>query len=177
MKSLNDTIRSFPYPGSRAQHKGCRHVRRWYLVVLSRRLGPDAAWVQRHLAACPRCRRRVAGWRKVDLALSIVKSQPHHLDLLRQANASTLKMLTHTLRDASQAKELAGAQSEPSFLERSGSYRHWATHAAACFVILFLAKSGLFASFDRLSTGSENLVRQYYTSHAGDDLAGEMFDS
>lgn len=177
MKFLNDTIRSFPYCGPQAQHKGCRHVRRWYLVALSRRLGPDAAWVQRHLAACPRCRRRVAGWRKVDLALSIVKSQPHRLDLLRQANASTLKMLTHTLRDAPQAQELVAAKPEPSFLERSGSYRHWATHAAACFVILFLAKSGLFASLSHLSTGSENLVRHYYTSHAGDDLAGEIFDS
>ena len=177
MKSLSDRIRSFPYLGSRAQHQGCRHFRRWYLLALSRRLGPDATWVQRHLAACPRCRRRVASWRKVDLALSIVKSEPRRLDLLRQANANTLKMLTHTLRDAPQAKELAVARSEPSFLERSGSYRHWATHAAACFIILFLAKSGLFASFSRLSTGSEKLVRQYYTSHAGDDLAGEMFDS
>ena len=177
MEFLNDKVRSFANPEGRDRRRVCRHIRGSYMVALSRRLGPDAPWIQQHLAACPRCRRRLAAWRRVELAFSAVKSQPHRLDLVRRANAGTVKMLSHDLRNAPQAQELAEVRTEPSFLERSGNYRHWATNVAACLVILFLAKSGLFSSFDRLSARSRELVRQYYVDHAGDDLAGEVFDA
>jgi len=177
MRFFHNINLSSPIFRPRTHGKDCRRIRRHCLIALSRRFGPDAAWVRRHLAVCPRCRARLYGWRRVELTMRILKSQPHGLDLLKRANASTIKMLKHDLQEAPQAQELATAQSEPSFLERSVNYRHWATNVAACFVILFLAKSGLFSSLDRLSTGSEQLVRQYYACHAGDDLAGEIFDA
>ncbi|UCD50716.1 MAG: hypothetical protein JSW27_24740 [Phycisphaerales bacterium] len=163
--------------GPRTRGKACRRLRRRCLMALSRRLGPDAAWVRRHVAVCPRCRARLYGWRRVELTMRVLKSQPHCLDLLQRANASTIKMLKHDLQEAAQARELVTARSEPSLLERSMSYRRWSTNVAACFVILFLAKSGLFTSLDRVTTGSERLVRSYYASRAGDDLAQEVFDA
>ena len=177
MKAVNDTDRPFPNPGASRRAKDCGRIGRRFRAALCRGLGPEAAWVQRHLAECPRCRRRVAAWHKVDLALRVVKSQPHRLDLLREANTSTLKMLKHELRDAPQARVLADSRPEPSFLERSGKYRHWAANVAACFAILFLAKSGLFSSLDRLNTGGAEFVRQYYANQAGEDLAKEIFDA
>jgi hypothetical protein len=146
-------------------------------MALSRRIGPDAAWVRRHVAVCPRCRARLYGWRRVELTMRILKSQPHCLNLLQRANASTIKMLKHDLREAPQAQELVATKSEPSLLERSIRYRHWSTNVAACFVILFLAKCGLFTSLDRVTSGSERFVRSYYASRAGDDLAQEVFDA
>ena len=177
MRFFRDKDESRPIFGPRPRGKACRRIRRRCLMALSRRLGPDAAWVRRHLAVCPRCRARLHGWRRVELTMRILKSEPHCLDLLRRANASTMKMLKHDLQEAPQARELVTAKPEPSLLERSMSYRHWSTNVAACFVILFLAKSGLFVSLDRLTTGSQDFVRSYYASRAGDDLAQEVFDA
>jgi len=174
---LIDKARSLTDPGSRSRTRGCRRLRNASWAVPSLSLGPDALWIQRHLARCSRCRKRLAGWRHIELAFAAVKSQPHALDLLARANTETLRMLEHDLREAPQAQGLAEMRVEPSFLERSFGYRHWASHVAACFVALLLAKAGLFSSLDRLSTDSEKVVRQYYTSHVGDDLAEEVFDS
>ena len=161
---------------SRTNRCGCRRLRQRYLMALARRLGPDAPWVQRHLDVCPRCRQRMAGWHRVELAFSALKSQSFSLDLLRQANSDAVKMLTRDLREAPQADHLTHAKAEPTLLERSLRYRHWATNVAACFVVLILAKSGLFSSLDRFNSGSEKLVRDYFASQAGDDLADELFD-
>jgi len=111
------------------------------------------------------------------MALRVVKSQPHRLDLLKRANAEAVKMLKHDLRDTPQARALENSEPEPSLLERSGRYRHWVTNVAACFAIVLLTKSGLFASLDEVNARGEKFVRQYYTSQVGEDLAQEIFDA
>jgi len=177
MKRPNQKGFSFPQLGLRRRPRNCRGIRHSFATVVAHRLGPDATWIQRHLTTCPRCRQRLAAWHRVELALSATKSQPHPLNLLARANADTVRMLSRDLRNRPQAHALAETQAEPSFLDRSVNYRHWATNVAACLVIVFLAKSGLFSSLDRLSAGSEKIVRQYYTNQVGDDLAGELFDA
>jgi hypothetical protein len=109
------------------------------------------------------------------MALRVLKTQPHRLDLLRRANAEAVKMLKRDLRDAPQAHALADSEPEPSLLERSGRYRHWAANVAACLAIALLIKSGLFASLDGATARGEKLVQQYYTSQVGEDLAREIF--
>jgi hypothetical protein len=113
----------------------------------------------------------------VELGLRVVKSRPHNLGLLQRANAEAVKMLTHELREAAKASELTNAEAEPPFLGRAGRHRHWLTNIAACLAILFLTRSGLFSSLNRLNAGGEAYVRHYYASQAGEDLAGEVFDS
>jgi hypothetical protein len=161
--------------GHRPAVSRCRQIRRRLADSMARRLGPDAPWVQRHVAHCPRCQKRLAALGKVDLALAIIKSQPHRLDLLTRANSAAVKMLKHSLREAAETQKLEQARSEPGLIERCARYRISATHVAACIAILFLTKAGLFSSFDRLHTRGEAALKQYYTHQAGEDVAKDIF--
>ena len=175
MRPLAGKDKAFSSSANTSRQKGCRRLRQWLVTSLSRGLGPEAAWVQRHAADCPRCQRRIAALSKVELALSIVKSQPHQLDLLKRANTHAIGMLKHSLQEAKQARTLENLRPEPSFLERSGRYRHRLANIAACFAIVLLTRTGLFSSLDRVSTRGEEFMRQYYASQVGEDLAGEVF--
>ncbi|HNY80793.1 MAG: hypothetical protein RBS72_15070 [Sedimentisphaerales bacterium] len=174
MKPVNLLERLFC--NSKPSADRCRRTRQWFATALSRRLGPEAGWVRRHVAVCPRCRKRLAGLRNVEMALSLVRSQPHSLDLLSRANAHAIKMLQHGLRQAPKARELERSRPEPSLVEQFGQYRHSAVNVAACIAILLLTRAGVFGSLDKARTGGQKAVRQYYASHVGNDLAEEVFD-
>ena len=175
MKHLTQSSEPGSNSANRETDAGCRSMRQRVLASLSKGIGPRAGWVQRHVAHCPRCQRRLAAWSKVELALSIIKSEPHQLDLLSKANSCAVKMLKHSLREAPKAFLLEKARPEPSFLQRSARYRPRITNAAACVAILVLTRSGLFSSLDRATAGGEKLMKQYYAVHAGEDIAEEVF--
>jgi hypothetical protein len=177
MKPWTGKDKPFFKINSTSRRRGCKHIRRWLVVSLRRGLGPEAGWVQRHTAGCPKCQRRIAAVSTVELALSIVKSQPHQLDLLKRANAHAIGMLKHSLQEAPQTRTLENARSEPSFIERSGRYRHQLANLAACLAIVLLTRTGLFCSLDRMSTRGEEFMRQYYARQVGEDLAEEVFDA
>jgi anti-sigma factor RsiW len=175
MKHLTNNDESGLSSINHGMEKGCRSMRQRLLTSLGKGLGPQAGWVQRHVANCPRCQRRLAAWGKVELALSIVKSQPHRLDLLSRANSCAVKMLKHSLRDAPKARVLEKTRPEPSLLQRSGRYRYRITNIAACAAILVLTRSGLFSSLDRATADGEKFMKQYYAANAGEDIAEEIF--
>lgn len=143
---------------------------------LCAKLGSEARWVQRHVAHCPTCRRRLVASGKVDLALSVVKSQCQRLDLPMRANACAVRMLNHALREAAEARGLERTTAEPSLIERCGKYESVLTSVAACVAILFLTKTGLFSSLDRARAQGREVMKQYYSSQAGEDLASEIFE-
>ncbi len=153
----------------------CRKIRRRLADSAYRRLGPGASWVQRHVAGCPRCQRRLAALGKVDLALSVVKSQPHRLDLLMRANTAAVQMLSRQLREDAESRRLEQARPEPSFAERCGRHQNAVTNVAACLAILVLTKAGIFSSLDSANTHGQAVMKQYYTNQAGEDLAREVF--
>lgn len=155
----------------------CKRIRQRLADSACRRIGPEAPWIQRHVASCPRCQRRLAAIAKVDLALSAIRCQPHRLDLLMRANTAALRMLSHQLRQAGQARRLEQAKPEPCLTEKCGCYRGAVTNVAACIAILFLTKAGIFSSFDKARTRGQAVMKQYYASQAGDDLAREVFGS
>jgi anti-sigma factor RsiW len=155
----------------------CRRIRQHLLESARHRLGPEAPWVQRHVASCPKCQRRLARIAKVDLALSAIKSQPHRLDLLMRANSAAIRMLNHQLREAAQARRLEEARPEPCLIERYSRYRFAITNVAACVAILFLTKTGVFSSFKTARTEGQAAMKQYYANQAGEDLAREVFGS
>jgi hypothetical protein len=64
---------------------------------------------------------------------------------------------------------------EPKLLERWGKYRCSAANLAACIAILFLMKIGVFSSMNEFQTQGQKIIRQYYTSQVGEDLADEVF--
>ncbi len=163
----------------------CWHERSepaWFAKVRERladsahhRLGPAAPWVQRHVATCPRCQRRLAAFGKVDVALSLIKSQPHRLDLLMRANTAAIHMLSRQLREAPEAGELKEARPESSLVERYARYQGTVTSVAACLAILLLTKAGIFTTLDKARTRGEAAMKQYYVNRAGEDLTGEIF--
>lgn len=175
MKPLTGKDKSFSSTGNPARPQSCRRIRRLLAASLCHRLGPEARWVQRHTANCPRCQRRIAAVNRVELALAIVKSQPYHIDLLKQANAHAIGVLKHSLREASQADTLRNSRPEPSFIERSGRYRYRLGNVAACLAIVVLTRTGLFSSLERVNARGKECMRQYYAAQAGEDLAGEVF--
>jgi hypothetical protein len=127
------------------------------------------------VAVCPRCQQRLAAFGKVDVALSLIKSQPHRLDLLMRANAAAIHMLSRSLREAPEAGRLREARPEPSALEPFVRYQGTITGVAACLAVLLLTKAGIFTSLDKARTRGEAAMKQYYTNRAGEDLTGEIF--
>ncbi|MHC4574314.1 MAG: hypothetical protein ACYS76_09320 [Planctomycetota bacterium] len=155
----------------------CRQIKTRLFRVLSSRLGPNANWVQKHLAICPRCQRRLAAVSKVDLALSILKSQPHSLDLLKRANTQAVGVLKHSLRHAPKARKLKTVRPEPKLLERCRKYAHSAANAAACITIVCLMKTGIFSYMNNVQSQGQQVVKQYYASQIGQDMADDIFSA
>ena len=153
----------------------CRRIRTLLYTAATKRLGPGAGWFQRHVAGCPRCRRRLAASRKVDLALSLVKTQPHKLDLLASANARAVAVLKHSLRAEPEAHKLRTKLPEPKFLEMFRGCGRSMANAAACVAILLLMKIGVLSSMNQFHSTGQKSMKQYYTARIGEDLAGEIF--
>jgi len=158
-------------------NKKCRQIRAWLYKAINSRIGLGADWVQNHIANCPRCQRRVTSLGKVNLALSVMKSQPHNLDLLMRANAQAIGVLKHSLRQAPKARKLRTLLPEPKLLERCRKYKRSVANVAACIAILLLMKIGIFSSMDKLQTEGQKVIKQYYASHVGQELADEIFSA
>jgi hypothetical protein len=153
----------------------CKQIAVWLHKAIGGRFSLDTDWIQNHIADCPRCRRRLSAIGKVDLALSLIKSQPHKLDLLMRANTQAIGVLRHSLRQEPKAEKLKTCLPEPNLLERWGKYAHTIAKVAACIAILLLMKTGVFSSMDKFQTEGKKAIKQYYTKHIGKNLADEIF--
>jgi len=166
---------NLPKGGQDSRVNKCRQIRARLRKAIRSHFGPEADWVQNHIANCPRCQRRFASVGKVNLALSLMKSQPHNLDLLMRANAQAIGVLKHSLREAPKAKTLKNIQPEPKLLERCSMYKSSAANVAACIAILFLMKIGVFSFMDKFQSEGQKVVKQYYVNQVGEDLANDIF--
>jgi hypothetical protein len=153
----------------------CSQIRAWFYKAISSRFGPDADWLQNHIGNCPRCQRRIVSSSKVNLAISLMKSQRHRLDLLMCANAQAIGVLKHCLRQEPKARKLKKTLPEPKLLERCSKYGHSIANVAACIAILILMKIGVFSSMDNFHTQGQKAYQQYYAKQVGEDLASEIF--
>jgi hypothetical protein len=153
----------------------CRSMRLWLRHIIGGRFSIEAGWIQDHLAHCPRCRERILPLGRVEMAMSLLKTQPHQLDLLMRANTKAIGMLKHSLRNAPKADKLKGARPEPTFAERYGKYVRPTANAAACLALLVLAKIGIFESMKRFDQESQKTIHQYYAKNVGSELADEIF--
>ena len=155
----------------------CKNIKTWLYDAVTSRFGLNADWVQNHIVNCPRCQRRLASAGKVHLALAIVKSQTHSLNLLMRANAKTIDVLKHSLRYCPKARKLKKMLPEPKLFERCGKYKHSLANTAACIAILLLMKTGVFSSMDKFQSEGQKVVKQYYASHLGQELTDEIFSA
>ena len=157
----------------------CRHLQLIDRAIrfLADSIGHDRRWIKNHIANCPRCQRRLARLGKVELAISLLKSRPHGLDLLKRANTQAISVLRHSLRTTTQAEYLRNIRPEPGIFERCSKYKHSFANAAACIVIAVLMKNSTFYSAKTFETKGQKTVEHYYASQAGEDLAREIFGS
>ena len=151
----------------------CRSIRNLLFAVL--RL--DSEWVQSHIANCPRCQKRLARTSKVNIAIMLIKNQPHKLDLLSRANEKTVAVLQHSIRNSSKADRLKKALPKPTVFTRLSRYRYAAANIAACVAILLMIKTGIFPSVERFQNDSKGALKYYYTVQAGEEVADEIFPS
>ncbi len=153
----------------------CKRFRNWLYSALSRHINPEAAWLQNHIANCPRCRRRLLSRSKVDLAISFMKSQPLSLDLLMRANEQAIGVLKHSLRKAPKADKLRQIKPGPKLVERLYKHIQPVGNMAACVVILIMMKASIFSSMNSVQAKGQKVIRQYYTDRVGEDLTEEIF--
>ncbi|MHC4457745.1 MAG: hypothetical protein ACYS0I_11800 [Planctomycetota bacterium] len=154
-------------------NKKCKDLRTALYKISARIL--HAHWAQYHIANCSRCRQRLASAGRVHLALSLIKAQPHKLDLLMRANTQTISTLKHGLRYAPKAQKLKSAFPKQKLLERCIIYKRPLANVAACIVILFLMKIGIFSSVEKFHSEGQKVLKQYYVKNVGQDLANEIF--
>jgi hypothetical protein len=153
----------------------CRRIRGWLHETLRSHFSLNANWVQNHIANCPKCQRRFSSIGKVNLALSLIKSQPHKLDLLMRANTQAIGVLKHSLREAPKAQKLKTMQPELKMREICSVYKRSVANIAACIAILFLMKTGIFYSVDTFQDQGKKAIKQYYINQVGEDLASDIF--
>ncbi len=158
---------------------GMQQAVRAPLQGLFQRLGldPEAEWVQRHIAVCPRCQRRFARTARVKLALTLMKSQSYRANLLPRANTQTLSTLKHSLRHTVEAEKLKVYRPQPGLWDTWRSLRGSLTQMAACLALFVLGKVGTFTSIEKAQSLGQKAVQQYYTQGVGEDLTSELFDA
>lgn len=153
----------------------CKSVRTRLSEIINSYVGLNSNWLQNHIASCPRCQRRLADFGRVNLALSLVKSHPHRLDLWMRANTQAISVLKHSLRNIPKAQKLKSIKPEPGLIEKSRKYKSSIVNTAACLAVLFLMKTGVFSSMNKFQTGGTDAMRSYYATRVGADIADEIF--
>jgi len=166
----------FDKPSSRKTNR-CKRFRNWLYSTLGSHISPEATWLQKHIAYCPRCHKRFISRSKVDLALSFIKSQPLDLSLLMRANEQAIGVLKHSLRQAPKADKLRQIKPESKQVERLYKHLQPVGNMAACALVLFMMKTGIFSSINGLQDKGQKVIRQYYVNQVGEDLTEEIFPS
>ena len=176
MKNLkickHDIISDQPNEGSSGY---CKKIRRRFSYTFGKYFSINAPWLQRHIAKCPRCQRRLASVGRVHLALSFIKSQSHSLDLLMNANKQTINVLKHSLREAPKAQKLKIARPDIKPAQRLIQCFRPSANLAACILVLFLMKFGIFSSMESARTKGQKAYKQYYIDRIGEELTDDIF--
>jgi len=155
-----------------------RSMRR-YMRRMQRRLGlwlgAESDWLWAHAATCPRCQRRLQRAGRVELALSLLRAEPHAVDLAARANVQAIGTLQRSLRNTPQSRALQRVR-PVTFLSWPG----WArlqplAGAVACLLMILLIRGGLFHSVRTAQRCGRDAMHAYYAQRLGQDLADEIF--
>ena len=159
------------------KNKRFRRIAEWFYKAVNSRFGLESAWVQDHISQCPRCQRRLASLGRVNLAFSLIKSQPHNIDLLMRANSRAISVLKHSLRYSIKAEKLKKIKPEPTMRDKFSRYQGSVVNAAACIAILLLMKTGFANSAKKVEDQSRSILKNYYARQVGQEMADEIFDA
>ena len=160
--------------GKKIQNK-CKSIRGRLSKAIASRLNLDSGWLAEHIATCPRCQKRLGNYGRVSLAMTLVKSQSHTLNLLAKANTQAINVLKHRLRETPKAETLKSAKPELSTFERCRRRAQPVLNAAACVMIIAISKAGIFSSIENTRKNGNTVARNYYAMHVGNEMADDIF--
>jgi hypothetical protein len=152
----------------------CKGIRARLSSFFERKLS-ESSWFQEHLAHCPRCRQRMQNLGRIELAISLLKTQPHAADLFARANARAIGVLNNSIRQVPKAEALKTALPEPCLLERAAKYTRFVANLAACLLVICLAKVGIFRAIGTFEQTGQKAVQHYYSERLGPEYANEIF--
>lgn len=155
----------------------CKRIRARIAKKLTERLDLNNGWLAAHVACCPRCQKRIGNIARVNLAFTLLRSQPHSTELFMRANTKAVNSLKHSLRDAPKAEKLRTFKPEPNWYQRNSKVFSSFTNVAACFVILFLLKTGIFSSMSEFNEKGRDSLQNYYTKRLDKSICDEIFKS
>jgi len=128
-----------------------------------------------HMANCPRCRKRLGLASRLEIALAMIKSQPHHIDLLQRANTQTLAVFAHALRYAPKSQTLRISRPEPILAVKNRSLIDRLLNIAACLFVVLMMRSGIFHSLTSYKEQSEAVIHNYYARNLDSNMFNEIF--
>lgn len=146
-------------------------------VLQERRRDRISHWLMDHAAECPHCRRRLKGVGRMELAMMMLKNQPHRMDLLTRANIQTIGMLKHDARECSHAEHLRHLFPQPTFWSRMGRFSHSVQAAAACLLVMVLLRMGIFHSMESARDEGRQAMRNYYARNLDEQTLRDLFDA
>lgn len=152
-------------------------LRRGLLEALVNGQGRCTARLARHIRTCPHCRRRLRRIGRAELALSLLRTEARPRDLVSAANRQALEMLRASIRSAPKAAPLREVTARPPLGPRVLAAFEPLTRAAACLLVLCLARFGLFESMDTFQARGRKALRDYYVANVGEDLTEEALRS
>lgn len=153
----------------------CKSVRAGFRNKLAEKFNLQSGWIAEHVATCPRCQKRLGNLGRVDMAMNLLKSQQHSIDLLMKANAQAINVLKHSLRESEQAETLKIAKPGLSIFERSRRVVQPVFNAAACLMVVILFKAGIFNSIENSQTAGKTVAKNYCAMQLGNEAADDIF--
>lgn len=128
-----------------------------------------------HIAACPRCQKRLAATGRVELALCLMRMQPHTMELLSQANTAALKYLKRSLRETPCADRLRTAVREPGRMEKAAPMLERLMNVAACLFVVLMIRVGLTHKMMEIQEQGTRIMEKYYARNLDPQLYEDVF--
>jgi len=128
-----------------------------------------------HIATCPRCQKRLAMVNRVELAIGLLKSQPHDLDLLAKANTKAIGVLKHSLRESSYSEKLRHSKQDQHWLEKKHSAIERILNVAACLFVIIMIRMGVTSSLTDVKSKGQAALHNYYARNLDSQLCSEIF--
>ena len=148
----------------------CKHFRSWLSRFSLEKEALRNQWLYRHINQCDRCRARLQGYSRLQLAMFQIKTQPHGASLFSNANLRVIRRLNQQMRESQAAYDLTHAYPKVSKLSFCSHYIQSIGHCAACLGVVVMVKLGFFGSLNAISDSSEKGLKKYYAKHLPEDV-------
>lgn len=128
-----------------------------------------------HVECCPRCQKHLSLSNRVEIAISLLRTQPQRIELLARANDSALGMLKHSLRFSSESQKLRAARTNLSCVCRLKPLMEQVLNVAACLFVLVMIRCSVFNLLKDYHSRGQAVLHNYYAANLDSRLCQEIF--